>query len=63
MLFTPKLFFCEFKPITFLVAIEFDKLASLPHYEINANQLTYWTEDLRRYVNWLISITIQPCVT
>jgi hypothetical protein len=63
MLFTPKLVLCESKPITFLVAIEFDKLVSLAHYEINANQLIYWTEDLRRYVNWLISIHIQPSVT
>lgn len=62
MLF-PKLFLCECKPITSLVAIEFDKLASLAHYKINANQLSYWTEDLWRYVNCLVSITIQPCVT
>ncbi len=63
MLFTPKLFLCESKPVTFIVAIEFDKLASLAHYKINTKQLIYWTEDLRRYVNYLISIQIQPSVT
>ena len=62
MLF-PKQFLCEFKPIAFLVAIEFDKLASPAQYKINANQLIYWTEDLWRYVNCLVSITIQPFVT
>jgi hypothetical protein len=44
------------KPVNFMVAIEFDKLASLAHYVINANQLIYWTENLRRYVNWLNSL-------
>ena len=45
------------------MAIEFDKLASPAQYKINANQLIYWTEDLWRYVNCLVSITIQPFVT
>ena len=31
MLFTPKLFLGESKPVTFIVAIEFDKLASLTY--------------------------------
>jgi len=47
----------------FYGAIEFDNLASPAHYKINANQLIYWTKDLWRYANCLISITIQPCVT
>jgi hypothetical protein len=32
------------KPITFLVAIKFDTLASHTHYEINTNRLIYWVE-------------------
>jgi len=51
MLFTPKLFLYEFKPIAFIVTIEFHQLASLTNNEINANQLIYWIADLRRYVN------------
>ncbi len=34
MLFTPKLFLGESKPVAFIVAIEFDKLASLTYMEI-----------------------------